>query len=142
MIMRLAVIAVCSLAIAVAMFAPLRSQDQKAPRDGAPTEKEISIWMHQKSSLSQRVMQGLTEGDFEKVRKSAVLMNVLSYFEGRAHSDDPEYKRQLGHFDFANRELVRMAKAENLEGATLAYNQLTVSCVYCHKTLREKTDGR
>lgn len=144
--MRIALLALCSLSIAVLFFAPLRSQEQDADPEVQPkgklTEKEVSIWMQRKTNLSQRVMEGLTEGDFEKVRKNAVLMNVMSYFEGREQSENPDYKRQLGQFDFANRELVRMAKSQNLEGATLAYNQLTVSCVYCHKTLRDKPGDR
>lgn len=133
--MKLAIAVVSSLAVALLVLGPAQSQDE--PPAKKPTEKEVSIWMHQKTSLSQRVMQGLTEGDFEKIERGAVLMNLLSYFEGRAHSEDPDYKRYLGQFDLANRELVRMAKAKNLEGATLAYNQLTVSCVYCHKRLRD-----
>ena len=132
--MRLALLALCSLSLAFLPFGSARSQEATPEK---PTEKEISIWMHQKTNLSQRVMEGLTEGDFDKIQRGAVLMNVMSYFEGRSHASDPEYKRQLGQFDFANRELIRMAKAKNLEGATLAYNQLTVSCVYCHKTLRD-----
>jgi hypothetical protein len=140
--MRFALISLCLLAVCLFVISPVRSQEDKTKNAAAPTEKDISIWMHQKSALQQRLMQGLSEGDFDQIRKTAVLLNVLSYFEGRAHSENPEYKRQLGHFDWANRELVRMAKEENLEGATLAYNQLTVSCVYCHKTLRDKGQDR
>jgi hypothetical protein len=129
--------------LAIALSPPAVSQDGPAQPSDKPspgvklTDEEVNVWMKQKSVLSEKVMDGLTRGDFEKIRRGAVTMNVLSYFEGRAHSSDPDYKRQLVQFDFANRELIRMARDRNLEGATLAYNQLTVSCVYCHKTLRD-----
>ena len=32
-----------------------------------------------------------------------------------------------------------IAKAKNIDGATLAYVQLTVNCVNCHKYVREST---
>jgi cytochrome c556 len=34
-------------------------------------------------------------------------------------------------------EIIRQANQDNLEGVTLGFNQLTVSCVQCHKHLRE-----
>ena len=40
-------------------------------------------------------------------------------------------------FEFANMELVRNAKADRLDGATIAFQQLTISCVSCHKMLRD-----
>jgi hypothetical protein len=39
-------------------------------------------------------------------------------------------------FEFADRELIRAAREENLYGATLAFTQLTISCVNCHKIVR------
>jgi hypothetical protein len=42
-------------------------------------------------------------------------------------------------FQTANRELIRAAENENLDGATLAYLQLTLSCVNCHKVVRDLT---
>ena len=136
--MRFLTIAAALLATLL-ILGPAVSQDAKPEKE--LTEKEISVWMRGKASLSQQVLQGLTEGDFEKIQRGAVLMNVLSYFEGRSHSKEAEYKRQLNQFNSANLELMRMAKAKNIEGATLAYNQLTASCVYCHKTLRDAPAG-
>lgn len=142
--MRIALAAMFALSVPLLLLGPAASQEAKSGKDAAekPTEEQINTWMQQKTNLSQRVMEGLTEADFDKIQRGAVLMNVLSYFEGRSHSDNPDYKRQLSQFDFANRELVRMAMARNLEGATLAFNQLTVSCVYCHKTLRDAQPGK
>ena len=34
-------------------------------------------------------------------------------------------------------ELVKQAKAKNIDAATLAYVKLTMSCVQCHKFIRD-----
>ena len=137
--MRTAFIVLAGLSAALLLLGPTISHAEK-PKEEL-TEKEINVWMRGKTHLSQQVLQGLTEGDFEKIERGTLLMNVLSYFEGRENSENDDYKRQLRNFDSANRELLRMAKAKNIEGATLAYNQLTASCVYCHKRLRDAADG-
>ncbi len=93
--------------------------------------------MKKKLQLSQNILAGLTESDFDKVRTNAQAMNFLGYLEKWAHADMPDYRLQVRYFDFANRELIRQARDKNLDGATLAYNQLTASCVQCHKIVRD-----
>lgn len=101
---------------------------------------KASAWMKQKLELSQNILTGLTHGDFEQVEINAQRMNVVNYLEKGIASDKPqyeEYRRQLNYFTLANREILRQAKAKNIEGATLAYNQLTISCVQCHQVVRD-----
>ena len=43
-----------------------------------------------------------------------------------------EYRTQLRIFQNANEQLIRMADEEKLDGAALAYVQLTLNCVNCH----------
>jgi cytochrome c556 len=111
---------------------PSSGQEQK------PSEQEkSSVWMKKKLEFSQNILAGLTEADFDKVRANAEAMNFLGYLEKWFRADMPDYKRQVSYFEFANRELIRQAREKNLDGATLAYNQLTVSCVQCHKIVRD-----
>jgi hypothetical protein len=111
---------------------PSSGQEQK------PSEQEKStVWMKKKLEYSQNIMAGLTESDFEKVRTNAEAMSFLGYLEKWARGDRPDYKKQVGFFDFANQGLIRQAKEKNINGATLAYNLLTVSCVQCHKIVRD-----
>jgi len=93
--------------------------------------------MKKKLELSQNILAGLTEADFDKVRKNAQAMNFLGALEKWQRADKPDYKRQVSYFEFANLELIRQAGEKNLDGAALAYNQLTVSCVQCHKIVRD-----
>lgn len=124
-----------SLAItAVVLGSSLLGQDKGSKK---PTPKEASVWMQMKLDFTQGILKGLTESDFDKIAANAMAMNIAGYFEAWNRSDNPEYKRQLSYFDFANKELARQAAAKNIDGATLAYNQLAVSCVACHKVVRD-----
>jgi hypothetical protein len=101
--------------------------------------QEQSIWMRQKVTASQQILEGLTREDYELIRVNAQAMHFMGYLESWARSDTPGYREQMQSFGFANGALVRAAKDKNLDGATLAYTQLAVSCVQCHKIVRGKT---
>ena len=89
--------------------------------------------MRQKLRASQEILKGLADGDFTTIGANAQSMHVMDYLEKWVRADRPEYRTQLRLFEFADRELIRSASERNLEAATLAYTQLTISCVNCHK---------
>jgi hypothetical protein len=108
-----------------------------APAQGpGPTSEKASIWMKQKLRASQEILRGLADADFQSIGANAQSMNVMEHLERWIRADRPEYRTQLKLFEFADRELIRAASEQNLDGATLAYTQLTVSCVNCHKLVR------
>jgi len=100
-------------------------------------KKEASAWMKTKIHLSRDLLLGLTEGDFDKISQNAKGLNFVNFLEGWVRADRPDYRQQIQLFAAANQELIRQAEAKNLYGATLAYNQLTVSCVQCHRIVRD-----
>jgi hypothetical protein len=124
------------VAVAVLPVCPAGAQEKKTPRAAAGRE-EASIWMTRKLEHTQKVLAGLTRGDFALIKKHAQAMQVLSYLEQWDRADLPEYRRQLRYFDEANKELIRHANNKNLQGATIAYSLLTVSCVHCHNVVRD-----
>jgi hypothetical protein len=83
------------------------------------------------------MLRGLSTGELDAVAERAEQMRVLSRVEGWIRSGKPGYKAQLHAFEFANSEIHRNAKRGNLEAATLAFQQLTTSCVSCHVLLRD-----
>ena len=119
------------------MALPSSSSSGDKQRD-KEVKKKASLWMKAKTKLSQEILVGLTEGDFEKIGKNAKALNLVDYFEviARGKTDD-DYRQQARLFAAANQELIRQAEAKNIYGATLAYNQLTVSCVQCHVVVRK-----
>ena len=110
------------------------SGDKKTDKDA---KKEASIWMKSKTKLSQEILVGLTEGDFDKIQKNANALNLVHFFEIIFREKNDEYRQQMTLFSSANKELIRQAETKNIYGATLTYNQLTVSCVQCHVVVRK-----
>ena len=118
------------------------SADNSAKRvieDDADDESEdrpTSVWMEKKLKHSQAILRGLAMGDFEDVKYNAGRLKILNRVEGFVRRKNPDYRNHLHTFSRVSAEIERQAEKENIEGATLAFNQLTVSCVECHKSLR------
>jgi hypothetical protein len=100
-------------------------------------KQKASVWMKVKTEYSRNILAGLTEADFDKIAENAKALNVTNFLEILFRAKRPEYKQQISLFAAANQELIRQAKAKNLYGATLAFNQLTISCVQCHEIVRD-----
>lgn len=95
-----------------------------------------NIWMQQKLKHSQKIFAGMVEGDLfavEDAAKHLMFLNRLEYF---VHGKTKGYRTQLKQFQYANTEILKGAKEKNLDRVTLGYNQMTNSCVACHKQLR------
>lgn len=129
---RITFLTVAVVALSTLLVCSLHAEPKK-PND----QEKSSIWMKMKLTASQNILAGLTESDFDKVRANAEAMSFLGYLEKWVRGTSPDYKRQISYFDFANGELIRQAREKNLDGATLAYNQLSISCVQCHKIVRD-----
>ena len=104
---------------------------------GAAESEEPSYWMKKKMEYSEKILAGLAKADFEAIEKNAMSMNGLSQIENWVRANSPAYKSQLATFRSANKSLIRMAQDEDIDGATLAFMQLTQSCVQCHKLIRD-----
>ena len=102
---------------------------------GEPTK--ASVWMKAKLTYSQNILAGLAKADFAAIRENAEAMSKFSQIEKWVRRREPGYEIQLKVFQFANEELVRQADAQNVDGAALAFTQLTLSCVNCHKEIRK-----
>lgn len=99
--------------------------------------KPLDFWMQKKLDYSSAILRGLSMGDFELIETNAKQMRLLNKVEGFVRGRNAEYRTQVHTFERVTDEVVRQAKNENIDGVTLAYHQLTVSCVRCHQSLRE-----
>src|SRR3569623_1054565 len=91
-------------------------------------DKSSSIIMARKLDHSKGILEGLATDDFELIATNAKVMSTFTQLESWFRADVPEYKAQLELYRVANKELIRQADAKNLDGAALAYVQLTLSC--------------
>jgi hypothetical protein len=123
------------LALAMLSLCPAGAQEKEKSKE--KKKDPASIWMASKLMHAQKILAGLTKADFEAVEKSANALRVVGYLASHDAADRPDYKRQVRYFEDANKELLRQARSKNVNGATLAYTQLTLSCVQCHTIVRD-----
>ena len=132
----LAVIVLSVMVITPLGFSNPQGANQGTKSANQDAQDKASIWMRGKLACSKNILEGLTKENFPLMRENAETMLVLDYLESWFRSDVEGYKDQMRAFRLANEDLVNAAREKNLDGATLAYTQLTISCVRCHKIVR------
>jgi hypothetical protein len=123
-------------------LAAIAAADGQEQKKNESPETQPSVWMRKKLEYSRNILAGLASEDFDKVAANAQSMQGMSRFEGFLRGKMPGYRTQLEVFQDANEEIIRQAQKDNIEGAALAYTQLTISCVNCHKQLRAQSKGK
>ena len=108
----------------------------ETPKNLTP-EQEMDFWMAKKLDYSKAILEALTMGNYGRLGTEAERLRVVGKFYGVVKSKNEDYRLQMSTFDLATRELVSSAKRKSAEGASLAFNRLTNSCVNCHQLLRK-----
>lgn len=98
--------------------------------------KRPKTLMRAKLDHSQQVLEALALEDFAGMAKHAEQMKLLSLDAGWQVLQTAEYARHSADFRRATGSLVEAADKKNLDGAVLAYFQLTQTCVQCHRHVR------
>jgi hypothetical protein len=99
--------------------------------------KPFHFWMDVKLEESQKILEALAEANFDTLAGSAEKLRALAEMEGFVRDRYPGYKTHLRSYQFALSEIQQQAERESIEGVTLGFQQLTLSCVNCHKQLRD-----
>ena len=110
-----------------------------AGRGGDDPDKptKVTELMHEKLKYAQNVLEGIALNDFDKIADNAdELMNVSKQAEWVVVKT-PQYEMFSNQFRRSVESMAKNAKAKNLDGATLDYMDLTMTCVKCHKYVRE-----
>jgi cytochrome c556 len=106
---------------------------------GASQERgRLQKFMRQKLEHAQNVLEGLTVEDFTLIANSARRLREVSEDARWRVSPSATYLRISNEFQDVADEMHAKAKQRNLDGATLAYVKLTMTCVKCHKLVREE----
>jgi hypothetical protein len=104
-----------------------QSEDTKPP----------AVDMRQKLDDSKTILDGLVTEDFDKILQGAKALNRLGKRKW-VENESAAYRTQNQVFWFTTGTLVMAAENKNIDGATLAYTQMTHSCVNCHKLIRRR----
>ena len=99
--------------------------------------------MINKLTNSQKLLEGIALAKYDKVEKHAdELIRISKTAEWLAADKSPRYQQFSNEFQLAAETIVKKAKEKNMDGVTLAYFDLTRSCVRCHQYVREVRDAR
>jgi hypothetical protein len=113
--------------------------EPKKPKDD---DKKVSELMKKKLQHSQKVLEGVVTNDFKLISKHAEeLIDISKQAEWRAIKS----KRYELHSDEFRRDadkLIKNAKEKNTDAAALTYVEMTLTCVRCHKYVREEGMAR
>ena len=82
-------------------------------------------------------MEALATNDYSGLSKQAdELMQISKEAEWRVLKT-PRYELFSDQFRSHCEEIIKHAKDKNIDGVALAYVEMTLSCVKCHKYVRE-----
>jgi hypothetical protein len=118
---------------AAALFALLSTHASLAADPARDVTKGL---MQEKLKDAQSVLGSVAIGDFAAIEKSAKHLVELSNVTNWYSRQSPEYDLFLNGFRRNAQALAKSAGDKNLEAASLAFVQLTLDCVSCHKYLR------
>jgi cytochrome c556 len=96
----------------------------------------VGEFMRAKLRHSQDVLEGLTLEDFDKIARGAQELALASQASSWQVLQTEDYARQSAEFRRSCDSLRTAAKAGNLDGAALAWMEVTMKCVQCHKYVR------
>jgi hypothetical protein len=121
----LATVAVAALAIAgIAADAP-------------PQPDQVAVFMRAKLGHAEHVLEGLAVADYEMIERAAQELSLSSLDSNWQVLQTEDYVRQSAEFRRACDSLKKAAQEKNLDGATLAWVDVTLKCVQCHKYVRD-----
>lgn len=101
-------------------------------------EPDSSKFMQRKLEYSKAIVGGLATEDFEEIAKAAQDLMLLSHESVWQVATTPEYLKASSDFRDTTARLRTEAREKNLDGATIAFFEVTLNCVRCHKQLRLK----
>lgn len=101
-----------------------------------PGTAKTATFMRMKLQPSKELLEGLAMNDFDSIKKNAGTIKNLLLDENWMVVQSDEYRRQTLEFRKLVDQIRDSADKKNIDGATLAYVQMTIQCVRCHQTLR------
>jgi hypothetical protein len=127
--------AVLLLTVAMPSFSSRGAEAQKPP---AEPPKKVRDLMRKKLEHSQKLLEGIAVNDFKLIGKHAEeLIDVSKQLEWKVLKT-PQYEIHSNDFRRSAETLMKDAKEKNIDAAALTYVEITLTCVRCHKYVREE----
>jgi hypothetical protein len=111
-----------------------KDKDKVDTPPSLPNEAQV---MQVKLKRSQALLEALVKEDYKSLEENAIgLARISKATEFLRAYKTEEYEFQARAFQRSAETIAEKAKARNLDGATLAYVNMTSSCVGCHNHFR------
>ena len=107
-----------------------------AQSSGQRKSDDVRAFMRVKLNHAQEVLEGISLEDYDKIAHGAQRMSLLSMESNWRVLQTSQYLERSVAFRRITDRMQKAAKAKNLDAATLAYVEMTLSCVQCHKYVR------
>jgi hypothetical protein len=105
--------------------------------DAPPQTDRVAAFMRAKLGHAEHVLEGLAVADYELIERAAQELSLASLDSNWQVLQTEDYVRQSAEFRRACDSLKKAAQEKNLDGATLAWVDVTLKCVQCHKYVRD-----
>jgi hypothetical protein len=138
--MKVLISSVLGLALLAVCVRSATTEAQEKKVIGAPTSN--AKFMRAKLGHTQSILESLATEDFGQIEKSAQALSLLSYESTWNVFETEQYLQHSKEFRRRVEALSRSGKEKNLDGASLAFVELTLNCVNCHKHVRDVQAGK
>ena len=93
-------------------------------------------FMREKLEHAQKVLEAIALEDFEAAATRAQKLSVMTQGTKWQAFQNPDYVQFSMAFRRNVEAIAKAAREKNIDGATLGYVRMTMSCVECHKFVR------
>lgn len=97
---------------------------------------KVADFMRLKLTHAQRLLEGLAVEDFDAIVKHAQELSLLSQEATWKVLQTEEYLQHSLEFRRTAYAIKKAGEDKNLDGAALAYVDMTMKCINCHKYVR------
>jgi hypothetical protein len=101
-----------------------------------PDKKTMEKFMTRKLAAAQRALEGVASDDHALIQKATAEMIELSRQAAWEQMASYRFVQDTTDFVAAAEFLSRMADAKDVEGTSLAFMRLTMTCTNCHNHVR------
>ena len=100
------------------------------------TDATTKTLMKAKTAYAHRLLDAVVQEDFDVIRDQAFRMKAVAETADWNTAESPQFVRETESFIRATDRLFQAAKQNNGDAAALAYMEVTLSCVHCHRYLK------
>ena len=131
-------VSVALVATAGLVFQTVRAGDDLKAAKAKLPKQELSDFMHRKLDALNKILEGLVTEDTDLVRVGAEVLAQMSAAEKWQVSNNVMYLQFSKEFQRNAEKLVDAAKEKNLDRAALRWMDTTMSCIECHRFVRNE----